>query len=307
MAKTDSSAMRVGILGGGRWGQALGRLVQAAGHEPFIAYRGEAPPHVLPSTDKPPEVTRSCDLVLTAVSAARLREVVRDARPHPGNRIVVAGRGIEPKTGVSLTDVVLQESDCVRVGALGGPAPVEEILNGGLCAGVVASDYAEVCDLTVRALHSTRYRVYASDDLAGLQLVGAAMPVLAALLGLTRNLRGSGVGIHAVVLSRGLAELGRLARAVGAEESTLYGLAGVGDLEAVHACPGAVYYEHGKALAEGRTTDGPWGLAEALVTRAEHHGVELPLVRSLVDVVEGADPVEAIQRLMSRRSAKEHR
>lgn len=299
--------MRVGILGGGRWGQALGRLVKAAGNEPFIAYEGQAPPHVLPSTDRAADVTAACDLVLTAVSASRLRDVVRTARPHPGNRVVVAGRGIEPRTGITLTEVVLQESDCVRVGALGGPAPADEILNGGLCAGVVASPYDEVCRMTVQALHCTRYRVYASDDLAGLQLVGAAVPVLAALMGLTRSLQGAGVGVHALVLSRGLAEIGRLSIAIGAQESTLYGLAGVGDLEAVHAHPGNPFFEAGKALAERRTADGPWGLAEALLALGNTHDVELPLMASLMDVVQGGDPVEAIQRLMSRRSAKEHR
>lgn len=299
--------MRVGILGGGRWGQALGRLAQAAGNEPYIAYAGKAPPHVLPSTERARDVTEACDLVLVAVSASRLRDVIRDAAPHPGNRIVVAGRGIEPGTGVMLTDVVLQESDAVRVGALGGPAPVEEILNGGLCAGVVASEYDEVCRLTTEALHSTRYRVYASDDLRGLQLVGAAMPVLAAMLGHTRSLRGAGVGMHALVLSRGLAELGRLARAMGADESTLYGLAGVGDLEAVHARPGMPYYEAGRTLADKGEADGPWGLAEALLALAEQHGTELPLIQGLVDIVGGADSVVAVQRLMSRRSAREHR
>ena len=107
--------------------------------------------------------------------------------------------------------------------------------------------------------------------------------------------------------SRGLAELGRLARAAGAQESTLFGLAGVGDLEAVHARPGAPYFDAGRSLADGKVVDGPWGLAEALLATGEAHGVELPLVQSLVEVVGGGDPVDAIQRLMSRRSAKEHR
>lgn len=298
--------MRVGILGGGRWGQALGRLVQAAGHEPFIAYKDKAPPHVLPATDQPREVTAACDLILVAVSASQLRTAIRAAAPHPGNRVVVAGRGLEPHTGVMLTDVVRQESDAVRVGALGGPAPVEEILNGGLCAGVVASDYDQVCTLATTALHSSRYRVYVSSDLTGLELVGAAMPVLAATLGLTRSLRGAGVGMHAVVLSRGLAEIGRLARAMGADEATLYGLAGVGDLEAVHARPSMPYYEAGKQLAESGSSEGPWGLGEALLALGEKHGVELPLVQGLMDIVGGADSVMAVQRLMSRRSVREH-
>ncbi|TVQ93194.1 MAG: hypothetical protein EA397_05310 [Deltaproteobacteria bacterium] len=299
--------MRVGILGGGQWGQALARLVLAAGHEPWIAYHGEKPPHVLPSTSDPPAVTEACDLILVAVSGARLRESIRMARPHPGNRVVVAGRGIEPGTGVWLTEVVRQECDAVRVGALGGPAPVDEILNGGLCAGVIASPYDEVCKLAVEALHSTRYRVYASADLAGIQLTGATVPVLAALIGMARSLPGAGVGVHAMVLSRGLAETGRLATAIGAEESTLFGLAGVGDLIAVHARRGSPYFEAGVALAEQRPADGPWGIAEALLKLASEHRVELPLTETLLRVQRGGDPVAAIHELMSRQSAREHR
>lgn len=298
--------MRVGILGGGQWGQALARLALAAGNEPLVAYEGEPPPHILPSTDTPHEVTEACDLVLVAVSARNLRDVIRTAKPHPGNRVVVAGRGIEPESGIWLTDVVREVSDAIRVGALGGPAPVDEILNGGLCAGVVASEFDEVSRLTVKALHSTRYRVYASRDLTGLQVVGAAVPVLATLMGVAQGLQGSGVGVQSVVLSRGLAEIGRLAKAVGAEQSTLFGLAGVGDLVAVQARAGAPYFDAGQRIAtRDEVEEGPWGIVTALLAIADTHGVELPLVSSLVTIRDGGDPVEAIQSLMSRRSSTE--
>lgn len=308
--------MKVGILGGGRWGQALARLVMAAGHEPFIAYEGKRPPHILPSTDDPPAVSAATDLLFVATSASELRGAIRVAKPGPEHRIVVAGRGLEPATSKWLSDVVLEECDALRVGALAGPAPVEEILNGGLCAGVVASRYSEVREQVTRALHSSRYRVYESPDLAGIQLAGAMVPVLATLVGLTRGLRGAGVGMHAMVLARGLEEAGRLARAIGADPFTFSGLAGVGDLVAAQAVPGHPSFEAGLALARRATggkpkapdeNSGPEAITRALVRLAASHRVELPLVEALEQIYLGGDPVEAVQRLMGRAPSAERR
>jgi glycerol-3-phosphate dehydrogenase (NAD(P)+) len=298
--------VRVGVLGAGRWGQALARLVMAAGHEPFIGYHDEKkPPHVLPSTPNPPEVSAACELLLVATSASELRNAIRLARPGPQHRIVVAGRGLEPSTSKWLTDVVLEECDALRVGALAGPAPVEEILNGGLCAGVVASRYDEVRAQATKALHSGRYRMYESSDLAGVQLAGATVPVLATLLGVARTLRGSGVGMHAMVLSRGLEEAGRLARAMGADPLTFLGLAGCGDLVAAQAVPGHPSFEAGAALARGDRSQGPQALARALARLAKQHRVELPLTEALVWMYEGGEALEAVQRLMSRPASAE--
>ena len=298
--------MNVGILGGGKWGQALARLVKKAGHSPLIAYEGKRPPHVLPSTNKPPEVPASCELVLVATSAAQTRSALQKAQPGPHNRIVLAGRGLEPETGEWMSRVVQQECDAIRIGALGGPAPVDEILNGGLCAGVIASPYAEVRQLTTEALHSTRYRVYETEDLLGIQLTSTFVPILATLLGLTATLQGSGVGMHAMVLSRGLAEAGRLASAIGADEATLWGLAGVGDLIAAQAKPGNLYFEAGCALAKNKIIDGPWHLAEALQERAKTVKVELPLTIALLAMHRGEDPIDVVQRLMTRKATSEH-
>ncbi|MFT4624182.1 MAG: glycerol-3-phosphate dehydrogenase (NAD(P)+) [Myxococcota bacterium] len=297
--------MRVGILGGGRWGQALARLVMAAGHEPLIAYQGRRPPQILRSTSDPPEVSAACDLLVVATSASETRRAIRLARPGPGNRVVLAGRGIEPGTGEWLADVVQTESDVARVGALAGPAPVDEILNGGLCAGVVASSFADVRQLATEALHSSRYRVYDTDDLMGVQLAGAMVPVLAAVIGMAVNLQGSGVGMHALVVSRSLSEAGRLARAVGADPLTFAGLAGVGDLVAAQARPGHPSFEAGANLAHGRRDRGPLPIARALVSLADRHGIELPLTQALVTIYDGADPLDVVQDLMARAAVAE--
>ena len=298
--------MNVGILGGGKWGQALARLVKKAGHDPLIAYEGKRPPHVLPSSKNPPEVCEKCELILVATSAAQTRSALQKAMPGPQNRVVLASRGIEPDTGEWMSNVVRQECDAIRVGALGGPAPVDEILNGALCAGVVASPYDEVRQMTTEALHSTRYRVYQTGDLIGVQMTSAVVPVLATLLGLTSSLQGAGVGMHAMVLARGMAEAGRLAAAIGAQEATLWGLSGIGDLVAAQARQGNVYFEAGRALAQRKNSDGPWHLASALLERAKTNRVELPLTAALLAMHGGEDPIDVVQKLMSRASTEEH-
>lgn len=292
--------MEVGILGGGRWGQALGHLVKTAGHEPFVAIANEGPPEGFRWTDQPREVAEACDLLLVAVSGSQVREAIRATEPSPGNRIVVAGRGLEPSTGTPLTEVVRQECDAVRIGALGGPAPADEILHGGIGAGVVASAFEEVRELAIRALNSRQYRLYETEDALGVQMAAASMPVLAAMLGLADSMGDARIGVRALVMARGLAELGRLATAHGADQEMLYGLAGMGELYAVHARPGARYFEAGKALSEQSNVPGPWRLARALLRMGHAKQVELPLTEALVQVLDGASPSTIARQLLRR-------
>ena len=299
--------MRVGILGSGRRGQALARLVLVAGNEPFVAYRSryERPPKIIPSSAHPPDVSASCELLFLATSASELRSALRLARPSAANRILIAGCGLEPDSGRWLSEVVREECDSRAIGALAGPAPAEEMLNGGLCAGVFASTDVDLREQATAALHSNRYRVYASQDLAGVEFAGAAMPVLATMIGMVTSLQGAGVGLHAMVVARGLEEMSRIARTLGAHPATLGGLAGIGDLVAVQSRPAHPHFRAGAALARGDRTQGPRALAETLLALARKNSVEAPLLDSLVATWRGLAPLDAVSEMMSQKAQPE--
>jgi len=283
-------------------------LVLAAGNEPLIAYRDrkEKPPHLLPSTTDARAVAASCELLLVATSAKEVRQAVGLAQPGPNNRVVVTGRGLEPGTGLWLSQVVETCSPVLRVGALAGPAPVDEILNGGLCAGVVASPFDEVRQLIQQALHSSRYRVYQTDDLRGVELSSAIVPVLAMLIGVAKTLSGSGVGMHAMVLARGLAEASRVAQAVGGRGETVAGLAGMANLVATHGAPGSRYFDLGVRLARGeKVAPESFAGARALRDIALACHAELPLTQALVAIGDGLSPLDAVQGLMARDAMPE--
>ena len=110
-----------------------------------------------------------------------------------------------------------------------------------------------------------------------------------------------------MVLARGLEEAGRLAKAMGANPFTFSGLAGVGDLVAAQAVPGHPSYDAGMALSKGNRAQGPAAITRALVRLAQNNKVELPLTEALQSVYDGAEPVDAVQRLMGRAPSAERR
>ena len=295
--------MKVGILGAGPLGRALADLSQAAGHEVLVAYRRNAPRR-LPATSDAAEVGAFSELILLAVPPAQIGAAARAAGLPPGPRAVVCARGFEPKTSAWLSEVVLRETPCLRVGALGGPIVAAELLAGRRGAGVVASPYAEVRRLGQAALHSPRYRVYPSPDLRGVELAGAMVQVIAVAVGLADGM-GLGAGMRGVVFARGLAESGRLAEALEADPRTFGGLVGAGDLVAGCSHPDHPAYGAGLDLARGKDVSrhDPVRTAGAALALAERLGVDLPLTRAVWAVTNQGVPIpHVLQELMEREA-----
>lgn len=296
--------MQIGIIGTGTWGRALATLAAEAGHQPRVGYRG-APIRGFPGSPNLRVLGRECDLLLIAVDAGEVRSVVQEVEPAPEHRVVLATRGLEPDSGTWLSDVIGEESSALRVGALAGPVLAEEVLNRRPSAFVAASAYEEVRALTQEALHSAVCRVYTTSDLRGVELASAMVGVLAVALGASEAL-SLGVGVRGVVVTRGLAEARRLGAALGADDKTFAGLAGLGDLVAAVSDPRHPGRVVGEELARGGTSAELEAAAKALLAVAAAQGVELPITQALAAIAAGKlSPRLAIDALMRREARTE--
>ena len=289
--------MRVGIVAAREGAEMYSALVRAAGMEP-LAWSGAGVPEGVRAVD---QLAGEVDVLLIALPADQIRRTVRALGPGPADRVVLAGRGFEPRTGLRLSEVVESETACLRVGVLAGPILPGEVRRGSPSAGVCASRFDEVAETTARALHSSLCRVYPSPDLVGVELSGALVEVVQAALGTARGL-GLGVGTQALVVSRGIAEGSRLASHSGGDPRTFAGLAGAGELIACLGVPDHGGLHRGLALARGET-DLPLA---ALCARLLELEPDLPITAGLLRVARGEiRAVDALNGLLARGTREE--
>lgn len=297
--------MKIGIIGNGAWGQALAALVSKAGHQPRIGYR-EGNSGGFPGTPNLAMLSSEADLVIVAVPSTSVAEMVEAAEPGAGSMVVLASRGLNPRTGGWLSDLIVERTPCRRVGALTGPALASEVVRGRPTALVVASPFDEVCVATQAALHSEHCRIYTSHDLHGVELAGAMVKTLAVALGVVKGI-DYGAGATGVVVTRGIAEASRLGSALGAHPETFSGLAGVGDLVSAATSADHPSFSAGLSLASGgsvasRTIE----QTRALLGLAEAHGIDLPLTEAIYAIATGeASPRLAFDELMRREARSE--
>jgi glycerol-3-phosphate dehydrogenase (NAD(P)+) len=323
---------RAAVLGAGSWGTALAIHLAGVGHDVALWGRdaslvGEmtarrANPAFLPDITFPPSlrpVTTLSDAlagarqVIVAVPSHGLRAVLRAAAPQipPEAVLVSATKGIEPETLQRMSSVAEEETGGRHpVVVLSGPSFAAEVARGRPTALVAASaDEAAVREVQER-FRGPAFRLYASDDVVGVEIGAALKNIIAIAAGVSESM-DLGHNALAALITRGLAEVSRLACALGGRRETLAGLSGLGDL--VLTCTGAlsrnrhVGIELGRGrplpdilagmrmVAEGvRTTEA----ALALGTRA---GVELPIASQMADVLAGRrTPREAVGNLMLR-------
>jgi glycerol-3-phosphate dehydrogenase (NAD(P)+) len=326
--------MNLAVLGAGAWGTAVacaavprhavrlwGRdAAQVAAINATRLNGRYLPGHPLPAsltvTADLAHALEGADLVVLGTPTGALRPMLRELRAQRcGAPLVWLCKGFERDTGLLAHQVVAAELGTRDdAGPLSGPSFAEEVARG-LPTALTVAGAAPFRALVTTAFHAGALRIYASDDVAGVEVGGAVKNVMAIATGIADAL-GLGMNARAALITRGLAEITRLGVALGARAETFTGLTGLGDL--ILTCTGdlsrnrrvGLMLGQGRALADalaelGHVAEGVWS-APAVAQRAAAAGVEMPLTLAVCAVLDGRlTPGEALQRLLAREPKSE--
>ncbi|WP_420448011.1 NAD(P)H-dependent glycerol-3-phosphate dehydrogenase [Candidatus Palauibacter sp.] len=332
------SGQKVAVLGAGSWGTALAAVLVHNGHDVRLWARDAAHAAAIRETGTNerylPGIELGRPLYVTsdlgeAISGTRflvsvcpshaVREVLEQVSPHLDDHVLIsASKGIEIGTHRRMSEVIVEtlgEAAAPRTVVLSGPSFAEELLLG-LPTAVVAASRSEAHALAVQSLFRNGYfRVYTQPDVDGVELGGALKNVIALAAGISDGLE-LGSNARAALINRGLAEMARLARHFGARETTLGGLAGLGDL--VLTCTGRLSRNRsaGLAIGAGRRPVDVIGEMDQVVegvrtARAAYElsrdlGVEMPITSGVYSILyEEVAPRAALARLMAREPKPE--
>jgi len=321
---------RLAVIGAGAWGTSLaltaaraGRTVRLWAREPEVVEaiaRSHENPTFLPGLPLPPAIAATGDLsqavadaeaLLIACPAQHLRATLTavTASAPGGVPLVVCAKGIEKPSGKLVTEVLNEAAPGFEPGVLSGPSFAVDAAKGLPTAVTIAARFDIAERLQASLGHST-FRPYATDDLIGVALGGAAKNVYAIACGIVEGM-GLGESARAALLARSFAELTRLGTALGARSETLGGLSGLGDLVLTATSPQSRNFRFGREVGRGRAVSDlckPGQLlaegvntAPALIVRARAEKIELPVAETVAAVLNGTLALDAsIARLMIR-------
>jgi glycerol-3-phosphate dehydrogenase (NAD(P)+) len=329
---------RFAVFGTGSWGTAFSLVLADAGRD--VVLWGRRPelveaigrkhenPDYLPGVELPERIRATTDAaealagaghVVLAVPSQSLREnLTRWAPLLPADAVLVSlMKGIELGTAKRMSEVIREVAgvDEHRVAVVTGPNLAKEIAQRRPAASVVASTDAGVAGRLQAACHTRYFRPYTNADVVGCELGGAVKNVIGLAVGIADGM-GLGDNAKASLITRGLAETSRLGAALGADAHTFAGLAGLGDLVATCSSPLSRNRTFGENLGRGmsmeeviavtrQTAEGVKS-CESILTLAHRHGVDVPIVETVVAVVhDRKSPLDMLRELMSREPKPE--
>lgn len=327
---------QIGIVGAGSWGIALAYLLTKNGHDVIVwsrsqesvdklsAYHGnenKLPGVILPDsvrfTCNIEETVRDKDIIVLVVPSAHMRETVKKIAPfidldnEEHKQIIVnCTKGIEEDTLMVMSDVILDEIPGCNVCVLSGPSHAEEVGKDMPTTIVVGAFDKDIARYVQNTFMSNTFRVYISPDMLGIEIGAALKNVIALAAGMADGY-GCGDNTKAALITRGIAEIGRLGMAMGGKFETFSGLSGIGDLIVTCASMHSRNRRAGILIGQGKSmqqamdevhmvVEGVYS-AKAALKLAEKYGVEMPIVKGVNDILfEGKAPSEVVEELMMR-------
>ena len=321
---------RFGVVGGGAWGTALAQVLRRAGrdvviwareadvvaaingsHENPLFLPGVALDAAIRATADLADVART-DALLLVAPAQHLREMCRQlaASLAANTPIIICSKGIEEDSGALLSEVVAASLPQAALAVLSGPTFAAEVAKGLPTAITLAASDAALGQRLIDAIGTREFRPYLTDDVAGAQIGGAVKNVMAIACGIVMG-RGFGDNARAALITRGLAEMVRLALAKGGKAETLMGLSGLGDLTLTCSSTQSRNHSLGLALGKGEKLEayvaGRRSVAEGVTSAAataalaQKLKIEMPIVAAVDAILHhGAAIDEVIEALLTR-------
>ena len=327
---------KISVIGAGSWGTALAWLLHNNGHkvtvwsivEAEIKMLSEEREHKqkLPGVKLPDDMEfttnlkDACsdrDLLVLAVPSPYTRSTSHSMNPfvRKGQLIVNVAKGIEEHSLMTLSDIIEEEIPQAEVAVLSGPSHAEEVGRGLPTTIVVGARKKRTAEYIQGLFMSPVFRVYTSPDILGIE-IGAALKNVIALAAGTADGLGYGDNTKAALITRGIAEISRLAVAMGAQAETLSGLSGIGDLVVTCASVHSRNRKAGYLIGQGRTmkeamdevqmiVEGVYS-AKAGLALSEKYGIDMPIIRAVNQVLfEDMSAADAVKELMLRDRKEE--
>jgi glycerol-3-phosphate dehydrogenase (NAD(P)+) len=325
---------KIAIIGAGAWGTALAQSLANSGkhvvmwalesevvdsinnhHENKMYLKDVRLNETIKATHNLDEI-KDCDVYLITTPAQHVRKTLENMKTTlTGKPFIICSKGIEVETGDLLSEVATEVIPDAQVGILTGPTFASEVARGLPCALTLAIKDKALGENLVSLIGSRTLRTYLTDDVIGAQIGGAVKNVIAVASGVVQG-RGMGESARCALVTRGLTEMARLAKAMGAKKSTLMGMCGVGDLMLTASSMQSRNFSLGHALGEGKTLEEILGeriavtegvhTAKALQVMASNNAVDMPISKAVNEFLnEGAKIEDIIERVLDRPLRKE--
>ncbi len=328
--------MKISVIGSGGWGTAVAILLAKKGGDVYLwswiqeetdrlnrdrenkeFLPGVAFPENITCTHDMGECTDGAELIITAAPSPATRATAKQLSPRvkDGQKLINISKGLEEGTLLRLSEVYKEEIPQADISVMSGPSHAEEVSRGLPTTNVVASENMDTAKFIQDIFMDDMFRVYTATDIIGVELGGALKNIIALCAGISDGL-GYGDNTKAALMTRGLAEIARLGKAMGANERTFMGLSGVGDL--IVTCTSmhsrnrraGILLGQGKSLKETldavhMTVEGV-NTAKAAYEMAKKYNVEMPIVNEAYNILyNGADARGAVLSLMRREKREE--